>query len=180
MDAITSHQTVRLRRGAHRSPTDGACVMELVSMLAGEDFTDRPRTACPVIGAFLRPYNDLVGDGPRQELLACASLVVGSRHPGRERERVERCVVEALECHRAQSRWRRRLDGDHRIAALLMLADKPLDRIGLDRFGSELARLVHHGGGPERAVALVADLTAIGAGTRVHVERDGLRVAAAR
>src|SRR6476619_4642921 len=108
--------------------------MELVSMLAGGDVTDRPRTECPVIGAFLRPYTDLVGDGPRQELLACAAIVVGSRRPGLERARVERCVAEALECHAQQSRWRRRLDGDHRLATLLMLAETSLDRVGLDRF----------------------------------------------
>src|SRR3954471_13667473 len=143
MEAITSHQNVRLRRGAHRSPDDGACVMELVSMLAGEEFSDRPRTACPVIGAFLRPYNDLVGDAERQELLACASLVVASRRPGREDARIERCVAERLECHRAQPRWRRRLEGARRLAALLVLAESPLDRGALDRCGAELARLVH-------------------------------------
>ena len=33
-----SHQTVRLARGKHSSPRDGVCVMELASMLAGEQF----------------------------------------------------------------------------------------------------------------------------------------------
>ena len=31
-----THQTVRLTTGKHTSPSDGACVMELASMLAGE------------------------------------------------------------------------------------------------------------------------------------------------
>jgi hypothetical protein len=36
-----SHQTIKLSKGKHRAPEDGACVMELASMLAGESFTDR-------------------------------------------------------------------------------------------------------------------------------------------
>ena len=38
----TTHQTVKLSRGKHDSPDEGACVMELASMLAGEDFSDHP------------------------------------------------------------------------------------------------------------------------------------------
>ena len=75
----TSHQTIRLSRGKHASPAEGACVMELASMLAGEPFSDHPATVCPVIGAFLRTYNDSVDDGRRQDLYAYASKVVGSR-----------------------------------------------------------------------------------------------------
>lgn len=75
----TTHQTVKLSRGKHTGPEDGACVMELASMLAGEPFTDHPSSVCPVIGSFLRTYNDLVDDRRRQALYPCASKVVGSR-----------------------------------------------------------------------------------------------------
>lgn len=75
----TSHQTIRLSRGKHASPAEGACVMELASMLASEPFSDHPISVCPVIGAFLRTYNDSVEDGRRQDLYAYASKVVGSR-----------------------------------------------------------------------------------------------------
>lgn len=75
----TSHQTIRLSRGKHASPAEGACVMELASMLAGEAFSDHPVSVCPVIGAFLRTYNDSVEDHRRQDLYAYASKVVGSR-----------------------------------------------------------------------------------------------------
>src|SRR3954462_3305332 len=108
---ITTHQNVRLRRGAHRSPADGACVMELVSMLAGERFCDRPVTACPVIGAFLRAYNDIVSDAERQHLLACAPGIVGPRRPEAESLRVRRCAEIAVECHATLPRWRRRFEG---------------------------------------------------------------------
>ena len=47
-------------------------------MLAGERFSDRPRTVSPVIAAFLRGYNDLVDDRRRQDLIRYASEAVGS------------------------------------------------------------------------------------------------------
>jgi len=75
----TSHQTIRLSRGKHASPAEGACVMELASMLAGEPFSDHPVTVCPIIGAFLRTYNDSIDDCRRQDLYGYASKVVGSR-----------------------------------------------------------------------------------------------------
>jgi hypothetical protein len=58
--------------------------MELASMLAGEPFSDAPRAVCPVIGEFLRTYNDVVDDDRRQALYSCAAKVVGSR--GSERQ----------------------------------------------------------------------------------------------
>jgi hypothetical protein len=79
MTSTTSYQTVRLSRGRHASPEDGACVMEMASMLAGEPFSDHPPSVCPVIGGFLRVYNDAVDDDRRQDLYGYASRVVGSR-----------------------------------------------------------------------------------------------------
>ena len=73
-----SYQTIKLSKGKHSSPDDGACVMELASMLAGEPFTDHPAAVCPVIGSFMRAYNDAVNDSRRQDLYAYASMVVGS------------------------------------------------------------------------------------------------------
>jgi hypothetical protein len=74
-----SHQTIRLSSGRHRRPEDGVCVMELASMLAGERFSDHPRSVCPVIGAFLRSYNDQVDDERRQDLYEYAAEAVGTR-----------------------------------------------------------------------------------------------------
>jgi hypothetical protein len=61
-----SHQTVRLARGKHDTPADGACVLELASMLAGEPFGDQPRSVSPVIAAYLRTYNDGADDVSRR------------------------------------------------------------------------------------------------------------------
>ncbi len=56
--------------------------MELASMLADEEFSDQPLSACPVIAAFLRKHNDSIDDERRQDLYAYAAKVVGSRSPG--------------------------------------------------------------------------------------------------
>jgi hypothetical protein len=76
-----THQTIRLSRGKHASPDEGACVMELASMLAGEPFSDHPVCVCPVIGSFLRAYNDTIDGERRQDLYEYAARVVGSRAP---------------------------------------------------------------------------------------------------
>ena len=87
------HQTVRLSTGSHSVPAEGACVMELASMLAGEPFTDAPDSVCPVIRDFLRSYNDRIDDEGRQALYACAAAVVGSRStPCVEHERLRLCA----------------------------------------------------------------------------------------
>src|SRR4051794_15515680 len=88
-----SHQTVRLSAGRHRSAHAGVCVMELASMLAAERFSDRAATVSPVIGAFLRTYNDGIDDARRQDLYPVAALIVGSAAARRiEDERASRCL----------------------------------------------------------------------------------------
>jgi hypothetical protein len=84
---MTSHQTVTLGRGRHSDPSKGACVMELASMLAGERFSDHPRSVCPVIGRYLRALNDGLDDERRQGLYALAAAVVGTSGGRRERSR---------------------------------------------------------------------------------------------
>ena len=101
--AQVTHQTVKLRRGRHDSPKEGACVMELASMLAGEPFSDHPASVCPVIGSFLRAYNDSIDDRRRQDLYAYASRVVGSRSSiGVQRERADLLAEWAFEMQRRQ------------------------------------------------------------------------------
>jgi hypothetical protein len=53
--------------------------MELASMLAGERFSDRPASVCPIIGAILRAYNDNTDRRGRQELYRFAADSVGTR-----------------------------------------------------------------------------------------------------
>ncbi len=103
-----SHQTVKLTKGKHSSPEQGACAMELASMLAGEPFSDDPLSVCPVIGSFLRAYNDSIDDDRRQDLYEYASKVVGSRaSEAVERARAKRLIAWAVE--RRRPLWARLL-----------------------------------------------------------------------
>lgn len=102
---MTSHQTVILGRGRHSDPSKGACVMELASMLAGERFSDHPRSVCPVIGRYLRALNDGLDDERRQELYALAAAAVGTAAGRRERARRRtQCRKRNLELRSASSR----------------------------------------------------------------------------
>lgn len=153
-----SHQTVCLGKGKHASARDGACVMELASMLAGEPFTDQPRSVCRVIAAYLRAYNDGADDQQRQQLYGVAARVVGTRE-GREveRRRAEHCAVLTAQLHTGQPRLRRWL----RPSPPVGLHDEALEGAGV-----QLARMLlrHRDGTPERALAIVDELVGIGAG----------------
>ncbi|HEU4974849.1 MAG TPA: hypothetical protein VFT50_07130 [Baekduia sp.] len=93
-----THQTVKLGLGRHSSPEQGACVMELASMLAGEPFGDHPKAVCPVIGEYLRTLNDGCGSELRDRLYPLAAKVVGSSGSARvSRARRHRCQERLLE-----------------------------------------------------------------------------------
>jgi hypothetical protein len=75
--------------------------MELASMLAGERFSDHPRSVCPVLAMVLRAYNDGIDDERRQDLYTYASIVVGSRDRRARRSRAA-LFAEFFGC---QQRW---------------------------------------------------------------------------
>jgi hypothetical protein len=61
-------------------------------MIAGEPFGDRPRSVSPMIGAFMRAYNDAIDDQRRQDLYDYAARVIGTRDSLEiEQRRIERC-----------------------------------------------------------------------------------------
>ena len=69
-----------LSKGAHGHVDEGACVMEAVAYVAGEPWSDKPACACPVLGAFLRTWNDDLSDTDRDRLLRpLVRRLVGSR-----------------------------------------------------------------------------------------------------
>jgi hypothetical protein len=81
--------------------------MELASILAGERFSDRPISVCPIVGAVMRVYNDAINRRRRQDLYRYASECVGTRD-GYALQR--RRALRALELGRVQfarKRWRR-------------------------------------------------------------------------
>jgi hypothetical protein len=164
--SLSSHQTIKLSRGTHQSPQEGACVMELASMLADEPFSDHPKSVCPVIGAFLRDYNDSVPHDRRQDLYRYAAVVVGTR--------ASALVERARAVHLAawSSEMRRR-----RYATFLPnLVARSLSRLlkppsGVDALASEAIRsLGGHTDQTHAAVlALLDEMVAIGGRERADV-----------
>jgi hypothetical protein len=153
--SLVSYQTITLSKGKHDSPEDGACAMELASMLAGEPFSDHPRSVCPVIGSFLRAYNDRIDDRRRQDLYAYAAKVVGSRaSQDVQHARAERLSAWAFEGH--WLRWLQRVVP----AQLQALVPTP----PADLVGSHAACAVpHHNDNTHAEVlALIDELLTIG------------------
>ena len=141
MSAIT-HQTVRLSRGKHSSPAQGACVMELASMLAGEPFSDHPVCVSPMIGYLLRAYNDAVDDRRRQRLYVYAAKIVGSAGPRQvEQARADRLREELTS---RQTRIRRVLRRMTLDPTLDLIAARLVRRIMADDDGvhDDVLRLV--------------------------------------
>jgi hypothetical protein len=158
--SVATHQTVHLSRGKHFSPSDGACVMELASMLAGETFSDHPRSVCPVIAAFLRVYNDRIGDDLRQDLYGLASLAVGTRACTAVRHRRIRMCTELVA--EAQSEKRRgfwRLFGPRPICPGAL---NTADASGAAAAEVAARRAAREHGGHEAALAFVERLIAAG------------------
>jgi hypothetical protein len=152
MAVSPSHQTIRLSAGRHRGPEHGACVMELVSMLAGGPFSDHPPSVSAVIAAFLRSYNDHVDDERRQDLYRYAARVSDTRAGADvERRRSQICLAWAHACcHRPELRVR--------ILHLLLRYCQ-----GPDVHGAYAARAaVLTPGAHPRALALLDELIDIG------------------
>lgn len=71
-----------LSRGAHNDPADGACLMEYVSLLAGERFSDRPTCTHPLLAQVARLVNDTSPDAVRHELAPLAPELIGTADGG--------------------------------------------------------------------------------------------------
>ena len=70
-----------LGAGRHRSPDRGSCVMEYVSVLAGEPWSDRPRCTDRALGELARRVNDDVRREARPALGPLAPRLVGAVAP---------------------------------------------------------------------------------------------------
>ena len=103
-------------------------MMELASMLAGETFTDHPASVCPVIGSFLRSYNDSIDDRRRQSLYEYAVARWSAAAPAEriQEARAERLATWADEVLRTRRTWFLRSP----LRALARLRRPPIDAIG--------------------------------------------------
>lgn len=79
-------------------PSLDGCLLEIVSQLAGEPWTDRPTCVHPTLLAIARAVNDLSTDAGRMALRPLAPQLVGTARPGFEASArlVAVCVSTAL------------------------------------------------------------------------------------
>lgn len=68
-----------LSAGSHRRPEQGSCLMEYVSVLAGQRFSDRPRCTHPNLAGLARQINDTTSTAGRPRLARLAPDLIGTR-----------------------------------------------------------------------------------------------------
>lgn len=87
-----------LSRGKHRRPRDGACFMELASLLAGERWSDNPACTHPLLSKVARDVNDRTSDSARQRLAVLVPSVINltSDDPRVDVRIAHRCATLAL------------------------------------------------------------------------------------
>ena len=76
-----------LKSGSHTSLEKGACIMELVSYIANEPWSDHPQCACPILTRFAIRYNDRVDHKQRQKMKEIIPLLLNSRNKAMEVKR---------------------------------------------------------------------------------------------
>jgi hypothetical protein len=86
------YATIALSPGQHAGPTPahGACVMEFVSYVAGERWSDRPKCVCLPIRRFTMALNDCGPQSLRDALLARAPRLI----EGKCERRLTQCRAE--------------------------------------------------------------------------------------
>jgi hypothetical protein len=134
-----------LDRGSHAPDSGRACAMEAASWLAGEPWSDHPRSVHPVIARVARRANDRAGEGDRQQLwpLIMASLGTGTDRRLRVSLRLRRKSwrMERLGSHAHQTLHLRQLWKDlvNEHASLTGHQASPINRELLGTLRSHLA-----------------------------------------
>ena len=68
-----------LKKGSHKKLEDGACIMELVSYMANEPWSDHPKCACPVLTSMAIRINDRTDTETRQKLKPLIPLLLNTK-----------------------------------------------------------------------------------------------------
>jgi hypothetical protein len=113
-----------LTTGSHRNPDRGSCVMEYVSVLAGERFSDHPRCTDPALAVLARGVNDTIGAATRRELAELAPDLIRTHLP--ERQHRTPAVIVAC-CARAGLAV---APSDTGLRRMLARAERRLARLG--------------------------------------------------
>jgi hypothetical protein len=124
-----------LTPGAHLDPADGACLMELVSVLAGQRWSDRPSGTDPTLATIARVVNDELSDIVRRRLAPLAATLVGrTGDPTRMAPAIVEAALQVAQRHlaspaprldRHRSRAARRLAARRRFLPAWLYARGP-------------------------------------------------------
>lgn len=86
-----------LSPGRHRSPRSGGCFMEIASYLAGERWSDHPKSTHPTLAELARCVNDVLPDSRRSSLSPLIPSVIGTAGSS-SAERTRLAAVVVREC----------------------------------------------------------------------------------
>ena len=79
--------TLQLKAGSHRPDSGEACLLEAVSFVAGEPWSDRPQCVSQVLGVYGRELNDVLPDSKRQQLVPLIPKLIGTAGDGLDEQR---------------------------------------------------------------------------------------------
>jgi len=80
--------------GNHEAGSGELCAMEYVAFLAGEEHSDFPKCACPVISLYVQTLNDRMNEDWRYQLRGYLLRLIGNRDPKSETERADYLVFQ--------------------------------------------------------------------------------------
>lgn len=109
-----------LSRGRHERPERGACVMEYVSVLAGEPFSDTPRCSHAALATLARLVNDRIADDRVRSSLALLApdlIAIDAHDPRVTGAVIASCLRAAARTGRLEPSLQRRLERAHEQAA---------------------------------------------------------------
>ena len=78
-EKLKAFEKIDLSTGSHKSFESGACIMEMVSYLANEPWSDHPECACRALTAYAIKLNDSGDDEIRARLKSLAPRLIGTR-----------------------------------------------------------------------------------------------------
>uniref|UniRef100_UPI001C2D4D4A hypothetical protein n=1 Tax=Sphingomonas bacterium TaxID=1895847 RepID=UPI001C2D4D4A len=84
-----------LDSGGHKTFAAGVCAMEAAAYISRQPWSDAPECVCPVIGAFMRSWNDALPDDQRTSLLLpLIPLTIGTKGSDKLAERRSMMAVD--------------------------------------------------------------------------------------
>lgn len=85
-----------LKNGSHESLEKGACIMELVSYIANEPWSDHPKCACPVLTAYAIRLNDRFNHEDRQKLKPLIPKLLNTRDETKQKTRAHFLILQSI------------------------------------------------------------------------------------